>query len=138
MMLDEIAKYLSDKGLVTVGVDLFKSFMPNDPFTVTTIYEYPGSRNQFTFGTTSAAAWERPRLQVVSRSTSYATARKKIESIYSALELVANQTLAPTSTAVGSLYIRIQPIQAPFTMGIDYHELMRVTCNFDVMKTLST
>lgn len=137
-MLDEIAYYLSTKSLGTIGVDLFKSFMPNNPFTVTTIYEYSGARNQFTFGTTTNPVWERPRLQVVSRSSSYERARKTIEPIYRTLEIVANQTIKPSSIGTGTFYIRIQPIQAPFSMGLDAHELLRIACNFDVMKAIST
>jgi hypothetical protein len=138
MMVDEIGFYIQSQGFGTLGTNLFKSFMPSNPFTLVGVYEYPGSRNQFVFGSTSAPAWERPRLQIVSRSTSYATAMKKLQGIYKSLELVSNKTLAPTSLATGCLYIRIQPISAPFTMGLDYHELLRVAVNFDVMKELST
>lgn len=137
MVLDELAKYIQDHSIGTVGVDIFKSYQPSPDKNTTTLYEYGGTVPQFTFATT-AAVWENPRIQVVNRSTDYQKARNKAELVYRLFSNVVNQTIKQTTSSVGSFYLRITPLQSPYYVTIEKHETMVVACNYQVMKTLST
>lgn len=138
MILDELVRHLQDNGIGTIGTDIFKSYSPNKPDSVLIIYETGGDRPQDTFGSTNVAVWENPRIQIVSRSTEYQTARNTAESTFRILVDVTNQTIKASSLDTGSFYLRINAIQSPFRLGIDDNHRNLVVCNFDVMKTLST
>jgi hypothetical protein len=138
MILDELAKYLQDNGIGTVGTNIFKSYSPNKPDSALIIYETGGDRPQDTFGSTNVAAWENPRIQIVSRSTEYQTARNTAEDAYKTLIGIANQTIKANVADSGSFYLRVSAMQSPFRLGIDQNSRNLVACNFDVMKTLST
>lgn len=137
MLLDEIGKYLEDNGIGTRGTDIFFSYEPDEPDTLIVINETGGTRPQHVFSS-SAPAWENPRIQVVCRSTDFTIARNKADDIYKILVNVKNQTLAPTSSASGALYFRIDAVQSPFSLPQDENKRRRVVCNYDVMKELST
>jgi hypothetical protein len=136
MLLDEIAKYLADNSIGTVGTNIFKGHLPATPNTATSIFEEPGSGPSFTFGL--APAYETPHLQIVCRSSEYKAARVKAETIYRLLDGVAGVTLKPAATDTGALYLRIEPLQVPFGLGNDENARALVSCNYRVMKELST
>jgi len=138
MILDELARHLQDNGIGTVGTNIFKSYSPNKPDSLLIIYETGGERPQDTFGSTNVAAWENPRIQIISRSTEYQFARNKAESAFRVLIGIANQTIKASSLDSGSFYLRVNAIQSPFRLGIDENSRNLVACNFAVMKTIST
>lgn len=140
MLLDEVAKYLADNGVGTVGADIFKSYSPDAPNAMLCVYEYGGSIPQDTFGnsTCSYAVWENPSIQIVCRSTDYQIARNKCEDAFRLLHGVSNVVLKPSSSASGTFYLRINALQSPFRMGVDENARNLVVCNFRVMKSLST
>lgn len=140
MLLDEVAKYLQDNGIGTVGTNIFKSYSPDAPNTLLIVYETGGFAPQDTFGnsTCSFAVWENPTLQIVCRSTDYEIARNKAEDAFRALQSVTNEILKPSSSATGTFYLRISATQSPFRMGVDENARNLVACNFNVMKSLST
>jgi hypothetical protein len=138
LLLDEIGKLLADNGIGTINTDIFKSFMPDSPNTITTIYETAGSPPQDVMCPTVKVAWENPQIQITCRSTDYQTARNKAEDIYSLLITIANQVLLPSSSASGALYFRITALHSPHSIGQDENARLRVICNYDILKELST
>lgn len=134
MLLDDTATYLAaNTTRLTVGVNLTKAFMPDDPNTVTSLYETGGVFPLHFFTTsTGTRGYEQPGLQAVSRSTSYQTARTVIEDVFTILDNVAGTNLP---TATGPYYVTIDAVQSPFLIDRDQNERFRVGVNFTITKT---
>jgi len=137
MLLPEVARYLHDNSIGTIGTNIFKAFVPDSPHTCITVYSYPGSAPSNVFGS-SNAAWEQPRFQIVCRSSEYSTADKKARDVWNLLNNVTNITLKPSTAATGCLYLRIEPLQSPFDLGDDDNGRSRIVCNYEAMKGVST
>lgn len=134
MILDDVGTYLSANSTrLTVGVNLTKTFMPDTPDTVTTLFETGGTfpLHQFTTGT-STRVYEQPGLMVHSRSTDYQTVRDVMEDVYTILDGYNNAGL-PTSTGVW--YAAIDATQSPFLIHRDKNDRFVMSVNFTVMKT---
>jgi hypothetical protein len=102
------------------------------PDTVVALYETAGWAPQWVFSTGSTSpAYETAGLQVISRSTSYQTARDYAYRAYRILDYVAGQAL-PTDT--GTPYYRIAAVGPPFAIGQDGNSRFLLSCNFDVLK----
>lgn len=134
-LLDAVAQYVEDQTGFTIGSSsgtLSKAVMlDSQPDTLIGFYETGGAAPAHTFSTSTAltnVAFERPNLQVISRSTSYATARANIETVYTTLDGVHDATLT------GTRYLSISAIQAPFDIGDDGNGRHRVSVNFTVWK----
>ncbi len=134
MLLDDTATYVAaNTTRLTVGTNLTKGFMPDTPNTVTTFYESGGVFPLHYFTTsTGTRGYERPGLQVVTRSTSYQTARQTAEDVFVILDNVASATLP---TATGVLYVTVDAVQSPFHIDRDQNDRYRVGVNFTVTKT---
>ena len=138
MLLDDTATYLeANSTRLTVGStaagSLTKSFMPESPNTVTTLYETGGLFPLHFFSTsTGTRGYEQPALQAIARSTSYQTARDTIEDVFTVLDNVAGTNLP---TATGPLYVRIDAIQSPFLIDRDENDRFRLGVNFNIIKT---
>ena len=134
MLLDDTATYLAANSTrLTVGVNLTKSFMHEDPNTITTLYETGGVFPTHTFTTsTGTRLHENPGLQVISRSTSYETARNTAQDVFTILDNVAGSNLP---TATGTFYVTIDAVQSPFLIDRDSNDRFRVGVNFTVSKT---
>lgn len=81
--------------------------------------------------TQAALSMERPAVQVISRSTSYATARLNAHRIYALLSAVENGTLSGVS------YPTITPVQSPFDIGMDAGGHSMLSCNYIAEKAVS-
>ena len=134
MLLNAVAEYLETNSTrLTVGVNLTKAFMPDTPNTVTTLLESGGLFPLHAFTTGGATRfYERPGLQVLSRSTDYETVRAVMEDVFTILDGVAN-TEFPTSTGVR--YAAIDAVQSPIHLGRDKNDRFEMSVNFTVMKT---
>lgn len=124
-ILDEVGAYIDAQTSLTLGTDLFLGLRPDTPIDCATIYEYPGDMPRYTLG--SGALVERPRLQVISRSAVYATARSRAQTIWNALNALSDQTLTATR------YLRVAPMQTPYLMGRDENRnaLIAFNCTVD-------
>jgi len=110
----------------TAGGNVFVSQIPDSaPDTSVTIYETGGIGPSFGFASTEPL-FETPGLQIVARSTSYATARANAESVYQALYAPVNASLTGSTT----YYLRVTPQQSPFDMGRDDNGRHQVVCNY--------
>ncbi len=133
MLLDDTATYLAANTTRLSSTTLTKSFMPESPSTVTTLYESAGLFPLHFFSTsTGTREYEQPALQAISRSTSYQTARAVAEDVFTILDNVAGSNL-PTST--GPLYVRIDAVQSPFFIDRDQNDRFRIGVNFNIIKT---
>ena len=142
-LLDDVGSYLcaatSAFSLVagTAGAgNLMKAQMLDNaktPDTVVGLYETAGWAPQWVFSTGSTSpAYEIAGLQVISRSTSYQTAKDYAYRAYRILDYVAGQKLP---TATGIMYQRIAAVGPPFAIGQDQNGRFLLSCNFDVTKT---
>lgn len=133
MLLVELGDYLSTNGVGTVGTDLFLGFMPDTPNGCVALYETGGlGPARAMRGSAGQPVAERPRVQVVARSTSYASARAKARDAYLLLEGLGDVTLN------GVQYKWVGAVQEPFMMGRDELGRVSIAANYDVVKSLST
>ena len=120
MILDDLATLLTNSGLS----DVYKSAMPDAPDDAICLYEYGG------FGQTrmhDGIGWRNPSIQALVRSRVYATARTKIETIYSLKSGLTNTQVG------GTTILHATPIQEPFPMGpVDSQGRIRLIVNFDL------
>lgn len=127
MLLDDIATYLQQQGAGTVGTDIFKGFLPDQPDNCIGLFEYAGSPTELTMGTGDAVL-ERPGLQVRARNKSYSAARSKLDEVVTALHGLANETLG------GKRYLLIRANQSPESIGMDASNRNELVVNFSVLK----
>ncbi len=133
MLLNDTATYLAANSTRLSSTTLTKSFMPEAPSTVTTLYESAGLFPLHFFSTsTGTREYEQPALQAISRSTSYETARAAAEDVFTILDNVAGANLP---TATGPLYVLIDAVQSPFFIDRDQNDRFRIGVNFNIIKT---
>lgn len=133
MILNDIAIHLEDNSTLVLGVDLTLAFMPENPNTVTTIYETGGAGPLNAFSTGGGTRiYEQPSIQIITRSTSYETARNIQETVFTALDGVNNQTVPSTGSVH---YGSIDAVQSPFLISRDSNNRFKVGVNFDVLKS---
>lgn len=119
-------------GSTTGSVAIWGGYDPDSPGDTIVVYESYGMQPAEVMQSTKAA-FERPRIQVMSRSTGYATARTNAEKAMRSLRGVVNTNLVSgTSTA---FYQWIQPLQSPFFAGRDHNGRVLISCNYQVMRT---
>lgn len=131
MMLDEVGTFLQSAGLsLTLGTNLFLSLLPETPNDCTAIYEVAGIPPAIVMST-DLPGIDQPRLQVVTRSTSYSTARTKADTIWKALLGVRDETLS------GVYYLAINALDSPSPTARDHVQRERIMANFQVWKAPS-
>lgn len=140
-LVDDIATYLETSSTVftrysgTAGNLARQAMLDNlnlDPMTV--LYETAGGANAYTMSTGTGSAdvtYETPSLQILSRSTSYQTARSRADTAYTILDGLAQVNLP---TATGTLYLDVSAVQAPFFTGYDENHRPIVSVNFTIRK----
>lgn len=120
-LLDDISTYLGNEGVATFGTDMFAGHMPDSPDGLICLYEYGGTVHSDWTG-------EEPRLQVVTRDTSYEDARSKLTSVFAKLhderELTVN----------GNRYLYIEAQSTAELMGVDEKRRYRLVQNYRVVK----
>src|SRR5574337_2076253 len=129
MILDELGLYLQTNSIGTLGTDLFTGTLPDTPDNAVALYEYGGVTPVSTLGP-GQAKFERPRVQVLVRATTYSAARSKIESIYKLLHGLANTSLSSVR------YLLVEAVQSPAFMEKDTNNRVKLICNFQIHKEL--
>lgn len=127
-LLDEIGAYLVSQGRGTLGTNLFLGYLPNTPSTLIAVYEYAGRAPTQTLKATTPV--ENPRIQVVCRNASYASAKTTARSVWNDLN-VGSTILS------GSQYLAITPLQSPFLLKRDSDERVLIAANFEAQRALS-
>lgn len=128
--LDDVMSYLNAAGLgLTLGTNMYGSYLPDAPDQCVGIFEYPGAPSDFTMGSGTLPIIEETRFQIMSRDveTGYSANQNRIQAIYRSVLTVVNVTIG------GTWYQRWEPIQAPFFLHRDnqvrvYHVLNFMTC----------
>ena len=139
MLLDDVATYLAANSTAlsvggTTGSLSKAQMLDTQPDTLVALFETGGLASVFTFSTTTGSVtrqYEQPGLQVLSRSTSYQTARNNAETVHTLLDGL-NDTKLPTSTGVR--YLEIVANQAPFYTGPDGNGRFIISTNYAVKK----
>jgi hypothetical protein len=130
MLTDEIQAKLHDDGHGRANVNLFYGDLPGALDDAVGIYEYAGLPPENTKNSPEPYM-EKPRFQVLSRSKSYSTARKKAEAIYRGLHGFSGKIK-------GVHYARIRALQAPFDLGSrDNSGRVQIVCNYEAWKQQS-
>jgi hypothetical protein len=113
-------------------------FPPHAPDTAIALFQYGGSSPQYTMSASTSPAplaFQRPAVQVISRSTNYSSAEDNARAVYDILKDVTNTDLPLNSTSTGTTrYIRILPNQEPFDMGRDGNSREQFSCNYIIEK----
>jgi len=123
MLLDDIALYLQQKGIGTIGTDIFKGQLPAAPDNAIALFEYAGEPQDLT-----DANLEYPGLQVLVRNKSYAAGRQKIEQVRNVLHGL-------TETTINNVrYLLIQAKQSPEALPRDENGRAIFVVNFRVIK----
>lgn len=135
MLLDDLGVFLEGLALVTVGTDLQLGTLDLEPSECCALIEYAGDqplRNQSEGAARSGAqTGERPRIQLLCRSETYSAGRSLIQSIWSALDGIVNQTIN------GVWYVRVRALQSPFLLETDQNGRYMFGANFEVTKNVS-
>lgn len=130
-MLEDLGTYLDSNTSLTLGTDLFLGHLPDTPSVGTALYELVSSPPQYTLGAVTTPVWENPRVQVYVRHTAYASGRSLCQTIWLALQGIANETVN------GVYYQRVQAIGSPEFLYLDDNNRPLFTCNLDVIKNVS-
>ncbi len=137
MLLDDIGDLLSTGGIGTVGstadYGIYLGVMPNAPDKVVSINETGGvAPYRRMTDTAGEVAAERPRVQVIVRSTLYSTGRQKANDAWKLLESLPERTINSTR------YLYAESVQSPFLIGRDENDRVMIGFNVDIVKALST
>jgi len=122
VLLDDIALYLQQQGIGTIGADIFKGQLPATPDNAIALFEYAGEPQDL------HANVEYPGLQVLVRNKSYDAGRQNIEQVRNTLHGLAETVIN------GHRYLLIQARQSPESLGRDENGRALFVCNFRVTK----
>lgn len=94
VLLKEVCDYLSTGGMGTEGTNLFRGFLPDEPATALALYETGGMEPiRAMRPSPGQPVAQRPRLQLVSRSTSYDVALLRLNNCAGLLDGAGGLTL---------------------------------------------
>jgi len=120
LLINDIAEYLEDEGIGTVGEDIFKSMLPANIDDVVAVYETGGLEPDPYLPTKS------PTFQVFIRSSNYTTGMAQAMAVRTALHRKANITLV----AGGNYYYYILLMSEPAHLGKDENGRDEFSMNF--------
>ena len=89
-LLDDIAQYLENEGIGTIGTDIFKSYMPDVVDTGLAVLDTGGPQPDKDLPTKS------PTFQIFIRAADYITGRAKLDAVRVALHQVGNEQIGDT------------------------------------------
>jgi len=123
MMLKEIRDYLA----TAITSDSFSyGYMPDEPISVVTLYEYAGKPPEFTH---DGKKLGHPGLQVIARGSDYKLVRERLEAIEAILNAVVNQSIG------GTVYQRIFALQSAFPVPGWEKGHVRLAQNYGIERT---
>jgi hypothetical protein len=120
--------------------NLVKAVMGDEtgfPDTLVVLHENMGQRPVHSFSTATGGShrdYERLRLQVLTRSTSYATARSLAQVVFGKLDGLG-ATEMPSSTGTHGHYLDCAASESPYYVGRDANQRYLVSCNFDLRRS---
>lgn len=127
----EIGQYIEANTTgFTLGTNLFRGFRPDRPNELAVVVETIGLRPAHVFAA-AAPAFEEPRIQVITRSTDYDTARADAQTIFELLDQTVETTLS------GVRYLSIDAVSSPFLLSRDEEERVLIACNYSLRKEVT-
>ena len=126
-LVEEVSGYLAAQVGLVAGTNLFANILPESTHAALAIFEVPSMPPQQRFGSNPLPAFTRPRLHVVTRSTSSVNngpplptvARGMAFNAYKALNSVTDSTLPTSTTPQRARYMRIEPMSEPSLLELD-------------------
>lgn len=132
MTADDVLDILESGGAGTKMVDLFAGPYPPTPVNLAGVTETGGfPADHVMGGGPGGAINERPRVQIMVRSTTYAAARNRAQQICSVLDGLSDQTVN------GVFYHWAQAIGPPAYVGQDANGHHLFSANFDLLRDWS-
>lgn len=119
---DDVVNWLATQGVGTVAGTLFQGQMPPDPLDAILVVE------------TGGRTFDRVRrmqpltLQVISRGTSYASARSAAWQVHTLLDSPPDSRLMGATKVIYS-----KAIQPPFSLGQDERQAWKFSCNYEFL-----
>jgi hypothetical protein len=110
MFLEEVARYLAAQGIGTWPGNIFLNGLPDKPDAAITLFDTGGAPPVDSY----QGGMNRPKIQVVARSTSMAAAWGTAQAAYDALHMLSSVTLAG-----GTRLIDATALQTPFWLKRD-------------------
>jgi hypothetical protein len=86
-MLDDIARYLQDNSVGTVGTNIFKSYVPKTPDNLVAVIDTGGPEQD------PDIPHEFATFQVFVRNSNYQLGRAKVDAVMDALHITRNRTI---------------------------------------------
>lgn len=123
-MPKDIAEYLEDVSIGTVGTDIFVAQMPDLPANCIALYQYTGEVPPLTW------AGERPSLQVRVRNSVWKTGMLNAQKVQEKLHKLTYNT----SMESGQIYYYIEALGSVMQMGRDKKGQYHFSQNFRVTK----
>lgn len=108
-LIEALTTAIDSATSLTSGSSLFIGWMPDQPDTAVALYEYEGETPDYVMG---SPVIDKPRVQIISRSASYATARDTLNTIRSLTD-VHDTTLTGIDT------LRVHPYGSVTALGRD-------------------
>ena len=130
-LLEEVGTYLQTSAIGTLGTDIFLSTLPDQPDVAVVVYTYPGEAPASTLGGETLPAYDLPRIQVVTRATTYSAAATKADTIWRLLTKVTDRTLS------GVRYLRIEAINGPAPLRRDDQDRELIFANYQVWREIT-
>ena len=118
----DIAEYLEDQSVGTVGTDIFVNYMPADVNNCIGVFETTGLPPE------KAVDIDHPGIQIRVRNTSQSTAETKRKAVYDALNGLIGTTIETR------LYYSIWALGSPMALGQDDQRRFQYTQNYQIMK----
>lgn len=124
-LLKDIGAFLVSNGIYTkVGTDVVLDSKPDSPDKVCCLFEYPGSPPD------PGAEYLDRRVQILTRDTSYSSAKAKAWAIYNLLDKPGNpEDIIQLSDARIAVF---SAIQSPFKLEEDSKKRIVFICNYVV------
>jgi hypothetical protein len=142
-VLDELTQYVitnttrfKEGGSTGSKVPIFRGRFPaNTNDTAVAMFETGGPGPLYL--SNGVLSHERPSVQVISRSTSYLTARNNARYVYDVLAGITTKLLPKVTSTGTTTYLTVTPVQSPADMGKDAQERDMITCNYIAEKVVS-
>jgi hypothetical protein len=140
--IEEVSNYIAAQSTVfavapsSTSIPLWSGDIDDvSPATAVGIYESGGAAPQYQHA--NVVSYERPSIQVITRSTSYVTAKANADRIWDILSTVTGVDITKTDSTGVTNYITITPNQSPFEIGKDSLQRQRFSCNYFIQKERS-
>lgn len=111
MMAQDVAEYLEDQSIGTIGTSIFVGYMPDAPAKCLTVYEYAGMEPERTH---DGRVVRRPGLQIRARGSvngDFSEVRAMLQSAEDVLDVLTNQSIE------GTFYRSIRAAQSVTPLG---------------------